>query len=830
MAKVEDKSKGSLQSLYDDETDEKDARLCRYWMREINAAGRARGQQRWEKRANEVLNKYRNERENEISSTDRRKMNMLWSNTETLKPAIFSKEPVPVIERRFKDSDPRLAMAAREAGLVMERCVSYMLDEKDALGEYMSCRDDYLLVGRAVARVRYTPTTTKETGQLSIEENGKGGYYSQDLDEDIDPNEYEPKSSEDGQGLYIDYPYDRVVWEEAWTEYVPWSDFRHGWGRRWREVPWISYRHFMSRDQLRERFGDEIAAQVPLKLGPPQGKHNSIEGRMGGTAEASKRAIVWEVWDKHSRKVLWLAEGMNDKCLDCVDDPLGLKDFFDCQEPVWSVVNTHTLEPVPEYVLYQDQAEEVNRLTNRIHKISEALKVKGLYAGSQGDKISQLMFGDDDSPALHPVKAWLAFIQAAPNGKLDSYITWLPMDMLIQVLQALYQAREQAKQALYEITGIADIVRGASDPRETAAAQKIKGQYASLRLNDRQRAFARFVRNGIRLQAEVMATLFDPETLRQISGSDVPTQQELQQEAMGKAQAAYQGVIEQAQKQIAQQGQEQGQQPMPPDPMAMQQQIMQATQQAQQLYVEAYEKVMASKPTWEMVIGLLRDDITRSYRIDIETESTVEPDRQADKEQRIEFLTSFAALLERLVMAMQAGMPFDLCKELLLFGVRGYGIARSLESKIEEMEAPQPQGGPSAEEMKKIVAEIQSETQKEIAALKSQTDLQARKLEGEWEVRETKLRGEIDKEIAAMKIGHEAEQGRKERGLRASEKLMDAQQREGEHADAQSQSDMDRIERHETASQDRSDRREQSDLDREERREQFQASQKEGDK
>ena len=50
------------------------------------------------------------------------------------------------------------------------------------------------------------------------------------------------------------------------------------------------------------------------------------------------------------------------------------------------------------------------------------------------------------------------------------------------VLNFLYQQREQSKQAIYEITGISDIVRGASHSSETATAQQIKTEWGSLRI------------------------------------------------------------------------------------------------------------------------------------------------------------------------------------------------------------------------------------------------------------------------------------------------------------------------------------------------------------
>jgi hypothetical protein len=64
----------------------------------------------------------------------------------------------------------------------------------------------------------------------------------------------------------------------------------------------------------------------------------------------------------------------------------------------------------------------------------------------------------------------------------------------VAALESLYEAREKVKQDLYDITGIADIIRGVSDPSETMGAQQIKSNFATLRIGDHQRAVQEFAR------------------------------------------------------------------------------------------------------------------------------------------------------------------------------------------------------------------------------------------------------------------------------------------------------------------------------------------------
>jgi hypothetical protein len=56
------------------------------------------------------------------------------------------------------------------------------------------------------------------------------------------------------------------------------------------------------------------------------------------------------------------------------------------------------------------------------------------------------------------------------------------------VLKELYAQRDQLVQAIYEISGISDVLRGSTDAQETLGAQQIKANFGSLRLKERQKA------------------------------------------------------------------------------------------------------------------------------------------------------------------------------------------------------------------------------------------------------------------------------------------------------------------------------------------------------
>jgi hypothetical protein len=121
--------------------------------------------------------------------------------------------------------------------------------------------------------------------------------------------------------------------------------------------------------------------------------------------------------------------------------------------------------------------------------------------------------------AAIPVQNWQTFIE---KGGVKGAVDWLPIKEMADTLMVLAESRERLKQELYEVTGIGDIIRGASDPDETATAQRIKGKFAGLRLEDKKDKVETFCRDAIELMVEVISEHFQPETWKLMTGLQLP--------------------------------------------------------------------------------------------------------------------------------------------------------------------------------------------------------------------------------------------------------------------------------------------------------------------
>jgi flagellar biosynthesis GTPase FlhF len=263
---------------------------------------------------------------------------------------------------------------------------------------------------------------------------------------------------------------------------------------------------YLSEDEGVERFGD-VFKQVPTE-------NQSYDTKEKETPKDAlkNKAEVYEIWDKAARKVYWLGKGYPE-LLDEKDDPLELPDFFPCPKPLYSTTTTGSLIPVPDYCEYQDQAEELDQLTQRISMLTQALKVVGVFNGEYTSIHRLLNEGFDND--MIAVDAWAAF---AEKGGMKGAMEFLPIENIIKVLQGLYESRELTKQSIYELTGISDIIRGATKASETLGAQQLKANYGGLRLKENQKAVAQFATDLLRMKAHIISKFFSDETIVEMSG------------------------------------------------------------------------------------------------------------------------------------------------------------------------------------------------------------------------------------------------------------------------------------------------------------------------
>lgn len=423
--------------------------FCKNWMSAIEMAGKE--EEEWRNDAEATLKRYRKSQAGQF--------NILFANTQTTVPALYNSEPVPDVRRRFGDDDE----VGQGVATALERGISIQAE----LYDFNSCMEaavkDRQLPGRGVTRVRVV----------------KGPNGSQRI-------ECEP---------------------------VIWDDFRRGPAKLWRDVPWIAFRHRMTRDELVEmspKHGRDVVLDVAV------GEHKKDDD----LPEMFKRAIVWEIWDKATGKYYFIAESFKDGPLLVEDDGYKLRDFFCVPEPLYAVRTSDSLVPVCEFMIWKPLADEVDTLTERIGKIVKVMKWRGLYDGAFANIVEKLEGLEDGQLAAADDPA-----RSMQQGGIEKAVWMMPVADAAKLVESLYLAREQAKNQLYELTGVADILRGSTQASETATAQQIKAQWGSLRLQEAQAEVQRYARDLFRMMADLMAEVMAPEEIAAVTGIQLTPEQ-----------------------------------------------------------------------------------------------------------------------------------------------------------------------------------------------------------------------------------------------------------------------------------------------------------------
>lgn len=607
------------------------------WLSRVERAQR-RADQTWLKEAREALRIYHGGKRSVIgTSNDVTPFNILYSNTEVLAPALFNSTPRADVGVRRQKSDILVKVGAQ----ALHQYLDFQLDTNNAQNEAF---------GDAVSQAVLS-ALVPGLGQVRLREPfGERQHLSVES-----------------------VPFDRFLW---------------GWARRWQDVPWVAFGHDLTYADFKARYPK---AAKDLKEDEEDGDwapQTSTEGEESTKQPGQPGVLVWEIWDKATKKVFEVSDCVRDQQLGEKPWPLMFSASFPCPKPLTIVDRVATLTPTTLYSYYRTQAEELNTITRRLKSIVGAVKVRGIYNSAMRE-IEKVLDEDADNALIPAAGAQML----ADNGGLEKHIWLMPIELLMKVAKELYAAREAIKSTIYEIMGIADILRGSSSPSETATAQNIKDRWGTLRLKKSQRLVQFFVRDLLRLLAEAAPQVVPEEAWAAVTDLNLPTPEE-------KAKAAMEMQLFQQSQMMAGTA---GQPPAEPPPELLQ---------------------ILERPTWMEVLQFLQTPNARFYSIDVESNSTVDIEATEDKAAIAEFMNAMGQFLAGVAPLVEQGsMPFDAAKGMLLEIMRRFRFSKQVEEYLQAMQPPQPKANdPEIEKQKKEAEKAQAQAQSEMDKLKQFED------------------------------------------------------------------------------------------------------------
>jgi hypothetical protein len=464
----------------------------KHWRDELTRSADKR--ERFEKEADLSCNVYS---ANKMLDDCERRLSVWWYCVETLLPAYCSSLPKVEAQLRRRAGSKLYQVGAR----VIERAAQYALDE------YFDFRDlgtatarTLILTGQAVHWVRYEAEIGEESYEYALTRRDDGLYTAEG-----EPYEGEGEIvSEDGDLVSMRESVPARKGERAIIDLLHYKDFRESVARSESEVEWRARRAWLSREKAEAMFGKDAAKGLSYDAVP-----DDVRGRTDWRLFEGK-AEVWEIACRESGKIYHVSARGEPALFEVSDPKIEFTDGFPCCVVSQNVSPDSTV-PIGDFTEAKDQILEVERLTTRIHAVTQAVRANFGYDATIGEKVEELLTGDLKGVPFKGLNS---------GEKIGDKLDFLPIDQFIKTLQVLVEARRSALAGLYETLKASDIMRGSSNPIETATAQELKSGWSSLGFVVRQNNFLSFISKSIEKLGLTMLQNFSAETLRDITEGD----------------------------------------------------------------------------------------------------------------------------------------------------------------------------------------------------------------------------------------------------------------------------------------------------------------------
>jgi hypothetical protein len=681
-----------------------------------------------------------------------------WSSVRNIQPALYSRTPTVVAAPMLDTMDDDLSALACEAG---ETLAKYLIHKVPFDRVMMAARDDFIHAGKCQVQVEFDAKTETEEKKIRIfpqfgpaptppalaPSGPAGGMpiagapgippaappgapaeaspapaqvligFVDDLGKPVDLQGEQPL--EDKDGLYVIQVTETLEDERLKLLPLSYKDILHTpRARNEDEITWKAVRCALTHEVVEEMFGEEAADRLPYSAKDD----NTIE-RTGGSGkestEVDKTTDIWEIWDKKKKTRRWLPEKgdkfltpvnfemkeTEEETLELLKDPYDLPGFFPITPFMLGTIGPDTLYPTPDYVQLRPFILQLHAMLDRYRRVIRSAKVRGLFNGNieELNDLNSAAPLDGDYIACHD---WQGI--TGNGGGLEANVFHFPTAELTKAAADLSQAIQDFENKINEVWGIPDIVRGISDPNETAAAQQEKGHWFSARFSSVQREFQRVCRDACVLMFDLALKRFSEDRLRTIMGFDL----------------------------------------RPPEDQAL----------------------------FPQVVALLKDTDNRPIRIEIETDSTISFNEDAEVAKRTELartITEGIAQVQQVAQGDSDLMVLGL--QSLLFVVRGLRngkvIAEDLSAYIKKLKEPKPpapevpdptvQAAQIGAQSQQAVAQIRAQTEQQIAQLKAQNELQLKQMEAQ--IREAQVAAEAVMEEKRIQLQSIADQAASQR-------------------------------------------------------------------
>jgi hypothetical protein len=583
----------------------------RWWKAQITQSESRR--RKFIETSEESIRVYNAQKQVGILNDAERRLNVWWYCINTLLPAYYSSTPRAEVNLRKRTG----GLPYELGSVILERNTQFVMDthfDFDKVGYNAALQ--FLLTGQSVLWARYAAKFETVMEEMAVIKDPSG----QLIDGSGRPYTGDTDILEEGEGniLMASMEIERKVREKALLDVIQYNDYNCSDARTEDEIEWQSRRAFLDRDQAEQLFGRDVADDLIYDSFPEVMKKDLArkEDKFEGKAE------LHEIWCEATNKVYWLQKTGEKAIIESSEPPTKFEKFYPCSV-IRQSADPDSVVPVSDYAHVRDQILEVERLTTRIHAVTQAIRTNFLYDAAMGPTVEQLFAGDLKGT---PIINWPSY---KGRGGLQAGVEFYPVEPFVNALNVLQGARGAALQQLYETMKVSDLLRGTSEQYKSATANRLENQWSSLGLVVRQNMFSKFISDAISNLGTIIAEQFEPETILEI----------------GDADALIEPTIYIPPPPPAPPMPEMGPEGMPPGDTGMMPPMAPPPPSAP----DPLQKIDEMK---QQIIGLLRDNKKRSYRIQIATDSMIAIDQQQQQQ-------------DGAMLIQQAGQFFDQMRGLV---------------------------------------------------------------------------------------------------------------------------------------------------------------------
>ena len=583
----------------------------RWWKAQITQSESRR--RKFIETSEESIRVYNAQKQVGILNDAERRLNVWWYCINTLLPAYYSSTPRAEVNLRKRTG----GLPYELGSVILERNTQFVMDthfDFDKVGYNAALQ--FLLTGQSVLWARYAAKFETVMEEMAVIKDPSG----QIIDGSGRPYTGDTDILEEGEGniLMASMEVERKIREKALLDVIQYNDYNCSDARTEDEIEWQSRRAFLDRDQAEQLFGRDVADDLIYDSFPEVMKKDLArkEDKFEGKAE------LHEIWCEATNKVYWLQKTGEKAIIESSEPPTKFEKFYPCSV-IRQSADPDSVVPVSDYAHVRDQILEVERLTTRIHAVTQAIRTNFLYDAAMGPTVEQLFAGDLKGT---PIINWPSY---KGRGGLQAGVEFYPVEPFVNALNVLQGARGAALQQLYETMKVSDLLRGTSEQYKSATANRLENQWSSLGLVVRQNMFSKFISDAISNLGTIIAEQFEPETILEI----------------GDADALIEPTIYIPPPPPAPPMPEMGPEGMPPGDTGMMPPMAPPPPPAP----DPLQKIDEMK---QQIIGLLRDNKKRSYRIQIATDSMIAIDQQQQQQ-------------DGAMLIQQAGQFFDQMRGLV---------------------------------------------------------------------------------------------------------------------------------------------------------------------